>query len=210
MTQLVWDTVGERFYETGVDRGVLYLDNAGFSWSGLISVQENSSGGDPQPYYVDGYKYVNLASSEEFEATIEAYSAPQEFGVCDGTVEIYNGLSVTQQRRKSFGLSYRTMIGNDVDGPDHGYKIHIVYNALAAPSERSNQTIKEAPEPTTLSWAITTTPPRLTALKPSAHFVIDSRRTDPGVLSDLEDILYGTLSTDPDFPTPEELVELFS
>lgn len=210
MTQLVWDNVGERFYETGVDRGVLYLDNQGFSWNGLISVQENSSGGDPQPYYVDGYKYVNVASSEEFEATIEAYSAPREFAVCDGSVELYNGLTVTQQRRRPFGFSYRTKIGNDVDGVDHGYKIHIVYNALAAPSERSNQTIKDPPEPTTLSWAITTTPPKLTALKPSSHFVIDSTKTDPGVLSDLEDILYGTELTDPDFPTPAELIALFS
>lgn len=210
MTLLQWDNVGERFYETGVDRGVLYLDNAGYAWSGLISVQENSSGGDPQPYYVDGYKYVNVAASEEFEATIEAFSAPREFDVCDGTVEVYSGLSITQQRRVPFGLSYRTMIGNDIDGLDHGYKIHIVYNALAAPSQRNNQTVKESPEPTVLSWAITTTPPRLSALKPTAHFVIDSRRTDPGVLSDLEDILYGTVGLDPDFPSPEELIALFS
>lgn len=210
MTQLVWDTAGERFYETGVDRGVLYLDNEGFSWSGLISVQENSSGGDPQPYYVDGYKYANLASSEEFEATIEAFSAPSQFSVCDGNVELYNGLTITQQRRRPFGLSYRTKIGNDTGGVDHGYKIHLVYNALAAPSDRNNRTIQDSPEPTVLNWAITTKPPRVSALKPSAHFVIDTRNTDPGVLSDLEDLLYGTESTTPEFPTPEELIALFS
>lgn len=210
MTQVVWDAIGERLFETGVDRGVLYLDNAGVAWNGLISVQENSSGGDPQPYYVDGYKYVNVAASEEFEATIEAFSAPREFGVCDGTVEYRSGLFVTQQRRRPFGLSYRTLIGNDISSHEHGYKIHLVYNALAAPSQRNNQTIKGSAEPTTLSWAISTTPPKLSALKPTAHFVIDSTRTDPGVLSDLEDLLYGTVSTDPDFPTPEELIELFS
>lgn len=210
MTQLLWDQVGERFYETGVDRGVLYLDNAGFAWNGLISVQENSSGGDPQPYYVDGYKYANVAASEEFQATIEAFSAPKEFGVCDGVVEVYSGLFATQQRRRSFGLSYRTKIGNDVDGLDHGYKIHLVYNALAAPSERNNQTVKDTAEPTTLSWAITTRAPQVAALKPTAHFVIDSTKTDPSVLAELEDILYGTVSTDPVFPSPEELIELFS
>lgn len=210
MTQVVWDAVGERYFETGVDRGVLYLDNAGVAWNGLISVTENSSGGEPQPYYVDGYKYINIAAAEEFEATIQAFSAPREFGVCDGTVEYRAGLFITQQRRRPFGLSYRTKLGNDVDGSDHGYKIHLVYNALAAPSERNNQTIKSSPEPTTLSWAITTTPPRLSALKPTAHFVIDSTRTDPEVLADLEELLYGTASTDPDFPTPEELIELFS
>lgn len=209
MTLLQWDDVGERFYETGVDRGVLYIENEGFAWNGLIAVQETSTGGDPKPYYVDGYKYVNVAAAEEFEATIEAFAAPAEFGVCDGTVEIYNGLFVTAQRRRPFGLSYRTKIGTDIT-PDHGYKIHLVYNALAAPSQRNNQTIKDSAEPTTLSWAITTTPPRLTALKPTAHFVIDSSKTDPEVLSDLEDILYGTVGTDPDFPTPEELIALFS
>jgi hypothetical protein len=210
MTKLVWDAAGERFFETGVDRGVLYLSNFGYAWNGLISVSEESSGGEPQPYYVDGYKYVNVAASEEFAATIEAFSAPREFGVCDGTVEIYNGLSVTQQRRQPFGLSYRTRIGNDLDGSDHGYKIHLVYNALAAPSARNNQTIKDSPEPTTLSWSITTTPVKITAMKPTSHFVIDSRRSNPADLAALEDILYGTASTNPTFPSASELIALFA
>lgn len=210
MTKLVWDNVGERFYETGVDRGVLFIGSVGYAWNGLISISESPSGGEPQPYYVDGYKYVNVASSEEFEATIEAYSAPKEFGVCDGTKELYSGLYVAQQRRQPFGLSYRTKIGSDVDGTDHGYKLHVVYNAMASPSQRNNQTLKDTPEPTTFSWAIKTVPQKLTGVKPTSHVIIDSTRVDPADLAALEDILYGTSGVNSAFITISALVAMFA
>lgn len=211
MSRLIWGAVGERFYEAGADRGVLYLPNAaGVPWNGLKSVQESPTGGEPTPYYIDGLKYQNIAAAEEFEATLEAFSSPPEFGVCDGTAAIQNGLFITQQPRKSFGLSYRSRVGNDIDGLDLGYKIHLVYGALAAPSSRSNSTLSDSTSPLGLSWKITTTPPVLAAYKPSAHMVVDSRFTPALLLSELEDILYGSDVTSARLPYITELLALFT
>lgn len=210
MSRISWNAPGERFFETGVDRGVLYVDlNAGVPWTGLISVSESPSGGEARPYYQDGIKYLNLSSKEEFEATINAFTAPKEFAPCDGVSALQNGLFATQQPRKAFSLSYRTMIGNDVDGQEHGYKIHLVYNALAGPSERSNNTLGDNVDPNSLSWQITTLPPSLSGLKPTAHFVIDSRYTPAGLLKAIEDILYGSDAADPRMPLASELVTMF-
>lgn len=210
MTRLAWGAHGERFFETGTDRGVLYLTGApGVPWNGLKAVNESPTGGEPRPYYLDGYKYLNVASAEEYAATLEAFSSPREFAVCDGTLGIHNGLFVTQQPRSQFGLSYRTLVGNDKDGDQHGYKIHLVYNALAAPSQRNNQTTGDGVNPLTLSWSITTQPPLLAGIKPTAHFVIDSRFTPPVLLKTIEDILYGSIDGDARLPSVQELADLF-
>lgn len=210
MTRLAWGTPGQRYYETGVDRGVLYLPSQpGVAWNGLVAISEAPTGGDPRPYYLDGVKYLNIASSEEFEAVIGAYSAPPEFAVCDGTVQIHNGLFATQQKRQSFGLSYRTLIGNDTESSDHGYKIHLVYNALAAPSTRTNTTMGDQAAVSAYSWKISTLPPAVTGIKRTAHFVIDTRYTDPAVLTAVEDVLYGTEITSASLPTPDELIAIF-
>lgn len=211
MTRIAWNTRGERFFETGSDRGVLYLPGqSGVAWNGLKKVSESPDGGTPTPYYVDGYKYINVASAEEFKATLSAYSSPQEFAVCDGTLSIHNGLFATQQPRKPFNLSYRTLIGNDISGADHGYKIHLVYNALAAPATRENATLTNSPTALDLSWSITTTPPKITGLRPTAHFVVDSRLTPPNLLAALEDILYGTMDTEARIPEVSEIIDLFN
>lgn len=210
MARLVWGTPGERFYETGVDRGVLFVDgNTGVPWNGLTSVNENTDGGDAASYYLDGYKYQSVATLEEFEATIEAYSAPKEFMQCDGVAAVSNGLFVTQQPRKPFSFSYRTLIGNDEDGPDHGYKIHLVYNALAAPSTRNNETIGNSADPLSLSWDITTLPPMIAGYRPTAHFVITSTATDPILLGQVEDILYGNDDQDSALILANDLLSLF-
>jgi hypothetical protein len=209
MARLTWSAVGERFYETGVDRGVLYIAEQGVAWAGLISVSESPSGGEPRPYYIDGFKFLNISAAEEFEATISAFYSPPEFAVCDGVSSISNGLFATQQPRRPFNLSYRTKLGNDVDGPDHAYKIHLIYNALVAPAERSNTTIGEAVEPTPFEWSITTQPPMLSGYRPTSHFVIDSRSTPVATLADVEDILYGSVSAPPRLPTPSELLTMF-
>lgn len=211
MTKILWGTIGERIYEAGVDRGVLYAPgHNGVPWNGLISVTESSTGGMPQPYYVDGFKYLNLQTSEEFEATIRAFSSPEEFSICDGTKVIQNGLSITQQPRKTFNMCYRTMVANDVEGTTHGYKLHLVYNALAAPSQRNNSSLSESATPIPLSWIISTTPPSVSAYKPSAHMVVDSRSTPGALLEELEDILYGTEETSPSIPTISELIAMFT
>lgn len=211
MTRLLWGGSGERFYETGIDRGVLYpLFGAGVAWNGLTAVSENPNGGGPKSYYIDGYKYINVAAAEEYSATLEAFSSPAAFAECDGTAEALNGLYLTQQPRKSFGLSYRTRIGNDVDGLDHGYKIHLVYNALAAPSGTTFGTMNDSPEPINFSWEITTRPPILTGYRPTAHFIIDSRETPIQLLSQFEGILYGTSTTEPRLPSVQELMEVFA
>jgi hypothetical protein len=212
MTRLLWDSVGERFFETGVDRGVLYVTGTttGVAWSGLTSVSESPSGGDPKPYYIDGVKYLNLSTAEEFEATITAFSAPTDFGRCDGIVPVQKGLYVTQQARATFGFSYRTLLGNDVSGTELGYKIHIVYNALAAPANRNNSSLSDSPEAVDLSWSITTLPPKLTGYRPTAHFVVDSRMTPTATLTAIEDILYGNATSSPRLPTVTELVALFN
>lgn len=210
MAQLIWSVTGERYYETGVDRGVLFVDNQpGVAWSGMISVSESSSGGEPKPYYIDGVKFLNLAAAEEFEATLSAFHSPSEFSACDGTASIQNGLFVTQQPRKPFSLSYRTRIGNDTEGVEHAYKIHLVYNALAMPGERTNVTIADSTTPTTYTWSISTLPPSITGYRPTAHFVIDSRTTPPNLLAEIEAILYGDDTAASRLPTAQELVDLF-
>lgn len=211
MPRLSWGVLGERYYETGVDRGVLYVDEAnGVAWNGLISVTETPSGGDPRPYYLDGIKFLNCPSAEEYEAAIKAFSSPPEFDDVDGTVPIYIGLFATHQRRKSFGLTYRTKLGNDVDGVDHGYKIHLIYNALAAPSDQANSTISNSSKPVEFNWVITTTPSLGSGYKPTAHLVIDSRMIGNTLLDRIEDILYGSDVASPTLPTTEELMALFS
>lgn len=211
MTTLVWGEVGQRYFEAGIDRGVLFPKvGSGVPWDGLISVSEAVTGGEPRPYYYDGFKYLNLAASEEFQATIQAYSAPTQFGKCDGTVALLNGLFLTQQVRESFGLSYRTRIGNDVDGPNHAYKIHLIYNALAAPSARNNTSLSNSPTAMTLSWNITTASPMISGHKPTAHFVIDSRYTPTDLLDQIEEQIYGGALTESYLPTVTEIMELFS
>lgn len=211
MPRLTWDAYGTRFFESGVDRGVLYTaDDPGVSWSGLVSVAENPSGGEPRAFYQEGIKYLNIAAAEEFEATINALSAPREFDPCDGNVHIQNGLYVTQQRRQPFSFSYRTMIGNDADGADHAYKIHLVYNALAAPTQAARNSRGSTADPSVFSWAITTLPPSITGYKRTAHLVIDSRYADPEVLSTFEDIIYGTEADFPSLPNPDDVIGLFT
>jgi len=212
MTKLAWGSHGERFFEAGVDRGVLYLSGQdGVPWNGLKAVNESPTGGEPQPYYVDGYKYLNVASVEEYKATLEAYTSPIEFAPCEGTKGIHNGLFATQQPRVSFNLSYRTLVGNDAEGVDHGYKIHIVYNALAAPAQRNHQTTTSGSStPVGLSWSITTTPPKMSGLKPTAHFVIDSRYTPLDLMVQIEDILYGSDDNEAYLPTPTELIDIMN
>jgi hypothetical protein len=210
MSRLAWGAPTERFFETGVDRGVLYVGvSAGVPWNGLVSVSESPTGGEPKPAYIDGYKFRNIASSEEFEATIEAFAAPKEFAPCDGSVSIQNGLIATQQPRRSFGLSYRTKVGNAVDGSDHAYKIHLVYNALAAPAQRTNTTLTDSNGLNSLSWGLTTLPPSVTGYKPTAHWVIDSRDAPIGLLNAIEDILYGTDAAAPRMPLVGELINVF-
>lgn len=211
MARLVWGARSERYFEAGVDQGVLYpVTGDGVAWHGLISVTESPIGGGPKPFYLDGVKYVNVAAAEEYAATLVAFGAPAEFGPSDGVSSIHNGLYATQQPRKPFSLSYRTRVGNDVDGVEHGYKIHLVYNALAAPSQRTNETIGDNTNPLQLSWAISTLPPAVTGIKRTSHFVVDSRYADPSAISELEDLLYGTEGDAPSLPTPDELIAIFA
>jgi hypothetical protein len=216
MTALQWDKVGERFYETGVDHGVLYLPNStgvydnGYAWNGLVTVTESPSGAEANPQYADNIKYLNLISAEEFGATIEAFTYPDKWAECDGSAEPVPGVSVSQQTRKTFGLSYRTRLGNDLENTDYGYKLHLVYNALAAPSEKAYGTINDSPEAITFSWEITTTPIEVPNLKPTAQMVIDSTKVDADKLEELEAMLYGSVGTDPKLPTPGEIIALFS
>jgi hypothetical protein len=215
MTALVWDQSGERLYETGVDKGVLYIPNAGvydngFAWNGLTTVTESPSGAEATPLYADNIKYLNLLSVEEFGGTIEAYTYPEEFGQCDGTAAPQNGVAVGQQTRKTFGLSYRTRLGNDEDAVDYGYKLHLIYAALAAPSEKAYATINDAPEAITFSWAFSTTAVPVTGLKPTALLTIDSTKVDGTNLATLENALYGTAGTQPRLPLPDEVIGMFS
>lgn len=216
MPKLAWDEVGKRFYETGVDHGVLYLPNEtgkytnGVVWNGLVSVSESPSGAEANAQYADNIKYLNLYSVEEFGATIEAFTYPEEFEACDGSAEVAKGVYATQQTRKSFGLSYRTLIGNDLKGTDYGYKIHLVYGAMATPSEKSRSTVNESPEAVTFSWELTTTPmdPKVAGFKPTAHIVVDSTKTLPAKLTALEDKLYGSNTLSASLPTPDEVFTL--
>lgn len=217
MTKLTWDGTGARLYETGVDRGVLYIPNVsgvynnGVAWNGLTTVTESPSGAEPTALYADNIKYLNLISAEEFGATIEAYTYPEEFGQFDGTVSPSTGVHVGQQNRKPFGLCYRTRLGNDLEGSDYGYKLHLIYNATAAPSEKAYGTINDSPEAITFSWELTTTPVYAgDTLKPTAQIVLDSTQVDATALAALEDMLYGTVGQDPKLPTPEEVLALFA
>lgn len=208
MTQLAWDEVGERFYEAGVDRGVLYpLNMPGVVWNGLVSVTERPSGGELSEFHYDGVKYLSILSSTDFKATLEAFTYPDEFGICDGTLEIQPGLFAKDQPRSRFHLSYRTMIGNDVEGSDFGYKIHLIYNALAAPSEEDNSTFAQTIEPKNFSWEIDAIP-IFGDFVPTAHFILDSRKLTDSVLVVLEDILYGDGINQPRMPSISEIIEI--
>ena len=214
MSKLTWDKTSERLYETGTDRGVLYTMNdsgaydKGVAWNGLTAVTESPSGAEASPIYADNIKYLNLISAEDFGATIEAYMSPEEFDECDGTAEIAPGVTIGQQKRKMFGLSFRSIIGNDVDGNDYGYKIHIIYGATAAPSERAYSSVNDSPEAMTLSWELTTTPVSVTGFKPTAHLEINSLKVDADKLAQLEAILYGSDSEEARLPLPDEIVTL--
>ena len=211
---LVWDAVGKRYYETGVDHGVLYLRDKtgaytkGVAWNGLTAVSEAPSGAESNPQYADNIKYLNLVSAEEFSATIEAFTYPDEFEECDGSATLATGVSIGQQNRKTFGFSYRTKIGNDVAGQDLGYKIHLVYGCLAAPSERGYQTVNDSPEALTFSWEVSTTPVPVTGFKPTATVTVNSRTTDPAKLKALEDLLYGTNTAEARLPMPNAIAAL--
>ena len=213
MSKLVWDKTGERLYETGVKMGVLYPQVGGeypkgVAWNGLTAVTESPSGAEATPLYADDIKYLNLMSTEEFGATIEAYTYPDEFAACDGSASIAEGVFIGQQKRQSFGLCYRTVVGNDVDNNEHGYKLHLIYGALAAPSEKPYATINDSPEAITFSWEVTTTPVAVEGYKPTASVTIDSTKVDADKLAALEAILYGTESEEARLPLPTEIAEL--
>ena len=196
MSKIVWDKTGERLYETGVKNGVLYLQtngvyNNGVAWNGLTAVTESPSGAEATALYADDMKYLNLYSAEEFGATIEAYTYPDEFAECDGSKELVDGVVIGQQTRKVFGLCYRTVIGNDTDGEANGYKLHIIYGSMASPSEKAYATINDSPEAITFSWEVTTTPVNVTGAEPTASVVVDSTKADPAKRAALETILYG-------------------
>ena len=213
MSKLVWDVVGERNYETGVSKGVLYpmVSGAypkGVAWSGLTTVTETASGAEATPLYADNIKYLNLMSVEELGGTIEAYTAPDEFGACDGTAEITPGVTVGQQPRQTFGLAYQTILGNDTENNKHGYKIHLVYGALASPTERSYATVNDSPEAMTMSWEFSTTPVSVTGFEPTSLVVIDSTKVDAEKLAAFEAIIYGSDNVEARLPLPDELATL--
>lgn len=224
MAKLVWDKIGERLYETGVKMGVVYPQSSegtypkGAAWNGLISVTESPSGAEATPLYANDNKYLNLISNEEFGGTIEAYTYPDEFGPCNGAVEAVPGVKLSQQPRKQFGLCYRTGLGNDTEGYDHGYKLHLVYNCLAAPSESAYSTVNDSPEAITLSWEFSTTPVAVTGYKALAHLEIDSTKVKKEELKALEEILYGKDPSSPELsdgkeprlPLPDEVIGMFT
>lgn len=221
--RLKWDQTGERLYETGVKQGVLYIPtngvySKGVAWNGLTAVTESPSGAEVTALYADDGKYLNLMSAEEFGATIEAYTYPDEFAACDGSKELADGVTIGQQARSTFGLCYKTTVGNDTEGNDHGYKLHIIYGALASPSEKAYSTINDSPDAVTFSWEVTTTPVNVTGAKPAASLVIDSTKADPTKLTALEDILYGkdassgssSQAVEPRLPLPDEIKTLMT
>lgn len=210
MSKLVWDQTGERLFETGVKNGVLYPQVSGaypkgVAWNGLTAVTESPSGAEATPLYADDIKYLNLISAEEFGATIEAYMYPDEFAECDGSAAIAKGVMIGQQKRNAFGLVYKTTLGNDTEGNDYGYKLHIIYGAIAAPSEKSYATINDSPEAITFSWEVTTTPVNVTGGKPTASITIDSTKADPTKLAALEAVLFGAEETEARLPLPDEI-----
>lgn len=216
MSRLTWDNTGERLFETGVKNGVLYPIQAdgkytkGVAWNGLISVTESPSGAEATALYADDIKYVNLLSNEEFGATIEAYTYPDEFAECDGSGTLAEGVLLGQQKRKIFGLCYRTIIGNDVDGNDHGYKLHLVYGCLAAPSEKAYSTVNDNPDAITFSWEVTTTPVNVTGFKPTSQITIDSTKVAKEKMTAIEALLYGSEEKEPSLPLPDELAAVLS
>ena len=216
MSKLVWDQSGKRLYETGVDHGVLYpiqtggVYSKGVAWNGLTAVTESPSGADVNDIYADNMKYLGLVGAEKFGATVEAYTYPDEFAECDGSVELVKGATIGQQNRKVFGMVYRTVIGNDVDGNEHGYKLHLIYGATAAPSEKAYNTINEDPEAITFSWELSTTPVNVTGHKPTASLTIDSTKADPTKLAELEKILFGDTETEPRLPLPDDIAQLLN
>jgi hypothetical protein len=211
MAKIVWDESGKRLYETGVKNGVLYIQdetgayNKGVAWNGLTAVTESPSGAEATPLYADDIKYLELFSAEEFGATIEAYTYPEEFEACDGSASLGTGVTIGQQDRKTFGLCYRTVLGNDVKSNEYGYKLHLIYGAKAAPSEKGYQTINDSPEAITFSWEVTTTPVNVEGFKPTASVTIDSTKIDPEKLKKIENMLYGEGTTDAKLPLPDEL-----
>lgn len=216
MSRIVWDKVGERLFRTGCDHGVLYRQNAsgqynlGFPWNGLVSVSASPTGAEATPQYADNIIYVNLVSAERFEGSISAFMYPDAFAECDGTATPVEGLGIGQQTRKPFGLSYRTLIGNDLQGQDYGYEINLVYGALAAPSERENNTVNDSPEAMELSWDLTTTPVDVPGFKPAATLTLDSTKISPAKMKEIEDILYGTEGVEPRLPLPAEIIGILS
>lgn len=216
MSKIIWDNTGEHLYETGVDHGVLYIQDKngaypmGVAWNGLTAVTESPSGAESTPLYADNIKYLNLVSAEEFGATIEAYTYPVEFAECNGEAALVAGVNLGQQNRKTFGLCYRTTVGNEVAGNAFGYKLHLIYGCQAAPSEKAYATINDSPEAITFSWEVTTTPVPVENFKPTSYIVIDSTKADPDKLAALEAVLYGDESTDPKLPLPNEIKTLMS
>jgi hypothetical protein len=214
MAKLVWDQTGERIYETGVKQGVLFVQGkdgsygAGVAWNGLTAVTQSPSGAEATPLYADDIKYLNLMSAEEFGCSIECYTYPDEFAVCNGEAELVPGVTIGQQTRSTFGFSYRTAVGNDVMGSDYGYKIHLVYGCLASPSEKAYATINDSPEAITFSYEVTTTPVSIDGFKPAAHIEIDSTKVDPEKLKAFEAVLYGSESEESKLPMPNELAAL--
>ena len=211
MAKIVWDESGKRLYETGVKNGVLYMQDEtgayakGVAWNGLTAVTESPSGAEATPLYADDIKYLELFSAEEFGATIEAYTYPEEFEACDGSASLGTGVTIGQQDRKTFGLCYRTVLGNDVKSNEYGYKLHLIYGAKAAPSEKGYQTINDSPEAITFSWEVTTTPVNVAGFKPTASVTIDSTKIDAAKLKNIEDMLYGNESAEAKLPLPDEL-----
>lgn len=216
MPKLLWDQSGERLYETGVNKGVLYPQGAdgkypqGVAWNGLTAVTESPSGAEATPLYADNIKYLNLMSAEEFGATIEAYTYPDEFAACNGEAELTKGVSIGQQKRTAFGMSYQTRVGNDIESNEHGYKIHLIYGALAAPSEKAYATVNDSPEAITFSWEVTTTPVEVTGFKPTASLVIDSTKIEEDKLTAIEKILYGDETNEARLPLPDEVLSIIN
>ena len=214
MAKLVWDATGERKYETGVRNGVLYVMGEGgtypkgVAWNGLTAVTESPSGAEATALYADDTKYLNLISAEEFGATIEAYTYPDEFAECDGSATLAAGVTIGQQPRKTFGMSYRTVYGNDVNNENHGYKLHLIYGAVAAPSEKAYATINDSPEAITFSWEVKTTPVNVTGHKPTASLTIDSTKVDKAKLAKIEEILYGKDEIEARLPLPDEIIQI--
>ena len=213
--KIVWDNTGERLYETGVKNCVLYPQVSGaypkgVAWNGVASITESPSGAEASPLYADDIKYLNLMSNEELGLSVEAYTYPDEFAACDGSAEITKGVSIGQQKRNIFGLSYRTTLGNDTDSNDYGYKLHLVYGCLAAPSEKAYASINDSPEAITFSWEITTTPVSVNGFKPTANITIDSTKIEPAKLTALETILYGSEETEARLPLPDEVAQIMT